>query len=120
MWRRKSESTQKEIPMAMTDYLLPEFDQEMANTRKVLERVPDDKLGWRPHPKSSTMGALATHVAQLPGWMVESIKRDELDLAPEGKEYQPPKEVQSREELLSRFDAAVKAGRAALAGATDA
>ena len=106
--------------MPMIDALLPEFDMEMANTRKVLERVPDEKLGWKPHPKSFTMGALATHLAQLPGWMVESINRDELDLEPEGKPYEPPKEVQSREELLSRFDASVKAGRAALAGATDA
>jgi len=106
--------------MAMIDALLPEFDMEMANTRKVLERVPDEKLGWRPHPKSWTMGALATHLAQLPGWMVETINRDELDLEPEGKPYEPPKEVQSREDLLARFDASVKAGRAALAGATDA
>ncbi len=65
-------------------------------------------------------GALVTHLAQLPGWMVETINRDELDLEPEGKPYEPPKEVQSREELLSRFDSGVKAGRAALAGATDA
>jgi len=106
--------------MPMIDALLPEFDMEMANTRKVLERVPDDKLAWRPHPKSFTMGALATHLAQLPGWMVETFNRNELDLEPEGKPYEPPKEAQSREELLSRFDASVKAGRAALAGATDA
>ena len=106
--------------MPMIDALLPEFDMEMANTRKVLERVPDEKLDWRPHPKSFTMGALATHLAQVPGWLVEAINRDALDLEPEGKPYEPPKEVQSREELLTRFDAGVKAGRAALAGATDA
>ena len=59
--------------MPMIDALLPEFDMEMANTRKVLERVPEDKLGWRPHPKSFTMGALATHLAMVPGWMVVLI-----------------------------------------------
>jgi uncharacterized damage-inducible protein DinB len=106
--------------MPMIDALLPEFDHEMANTRRVLERVPDDKLDWRPHPKSSTMGALATHLATLPAWTVETFGRDELDIVPDGKEYQPPQEAQSREELLSRFDAAVTAGRAALASATDA
>src|SRR5262245_27526179 len=106
--------------MPMSDYLLPEFDQEMANTRRVLERVPEDKMGWRPHPKSWTMASLATHVATLPSWTVETFNRDELDIEPEGKPYEPPKEAQSREELRSRFDASVKAGRAALAGATDA
>ena len=105
--------------MAMIDALLPEFDAEMANTRKVLERVPEDRLDWRPHPKSSTMGALATHVATLPGWTVETFKRDTLDIRPDGKEYVPPAEARSKNELLSRFDAAVAAGRAALAAASD-
>lgn len=107
--------------MAIIDALLPEFDQEMANTRRVLERVPDDRLDWRPHPKSSTMGALATHLAMLPGWTVETLHRDELDLMPVGKEPPPrPEEAKSREELLSRFDVAVGGARAALAEATDA
>jgi uncharacterized damage-inducible protein DinB len=106
--------------MPMTDAFLPEFDMEMANTRKVLDRVPEDKLDWRPHPKSSTLGALATHVATLPGWTVETFGRDELDIVPDGKEYQPPQEARSREELLARFDAGVTAGRAALASASDA
>jgi len=106
--------------MPMSDAFLPEFDHEMANTRRVLERVPEDKLSWRPHPKSSTMGALATHVATLPGWTVETFGRDELDIVPDGKEFVPPKEVESRQELLSRFDEAVAKGRAALASASDA
>jgi uncharacterized damage-inducible protein DinB len=105
--------------MPMNAALLPEFDQEMANTRKVLERVPDDRLDWRPHPKSFTMGALATHLATLPSWMVETFKQDTLDIRPDGKDYVPPPEARSNGELLSRFDAAVVAGRAALAAATD-
>jgi uncharacterized damage-inducible protein DinB len=105
--------------MPMNAALLPEFDQEMANTRKVLERVPDDRLDWRPHPKSSTMGALATHLATLPAWTVEAFNRDTLDIKPDGKDYVPPQEARSTGELLSRFDAAVAAGRAALAAATD-
>lgn len=106
--------------MPMTDAFLPEFDQEMASTRRVLERVPEEKLDWRPHPKSFTLGALATHLVTLPAWAVEAFGRDELDIVPDGKEYVPPKVVESREELLSRFDEGVTKGRAALAGATDA
>jgi DinB superfamily len=51
--------------MTYAEILLPEFDQEMANTRKVLERIPDDRLDWRPHPKSQTIGWNANHVADL-------------------------------------------------------
>jgi hypothetical protein len=54
--------------MTLREALLAEFDQEMANTRKSLERVPDDRLEWRPHPKSSSLGRLATHLAEIPAW----------------------------------------------------
>src|ERR1022692_1192793 len=53
--------------MPMSQALLPEFDHEMANTRKALERVPEEKFGWKPHEKSMTLGRLATHVAELTG-----------------------------------------------------
>lgn len=105
--------------MPMIDALLPEFDQEMANTRKVLERVPDDRLDWRPHPKSWTMGALATHVATLPSWTVMTFQHDELDMAPDGKPLPPPEQAKSTQELLARFDAAVTTARAVLAAASD-
>jgi uncharacterized damage-inducible protein DinB len=104
----------------MTDALLPEFDHEMVNTRRVLERVPDDRLDWRPHPKSWAMGALATHVATLPSWTVETFNREELDLMPGGKEAPKAPEAKSQAELLSRFDDNVAKARAALSGATDA
>jgi uncharacterized damage-inducible protein DinB len=105
--------------MAMKDALLPEFDQEMANTRKSLERVPEDKLGWKPHPKSGTMGWLATHVASLPSWATETMANDSLDLAPNGVPHAPTVPAKSREELLALFDKNVAAGRAAIAGASD-
>ena len=54
--------------MTISDMLLPEFDQEMANTRKLLERVPNDKWDYKPHPKSMPLGRLAAHVAELPFW----------------------------------------------------
>jgi uncharacterized damage-inducible protein DinB len=106
--------------MPIIDALLPEFDHEMANTRKVLERIPVDRLDWRPHPKSWTMGALATHVATLPTWTVETFGRNELDIMPGGKAPEPQAPVQSREELLTKFDSAVAAARGAIASASDA
>ena len=65
--------------------LLPEFDHEMAGTRKTLERVPEDRLGWRPHAKSMTLGGLASHLANLPSWIGHTVERDCLDLAPVGQ-----------------------------------
>jgi uncharacterized damage-inducible protein DinB len=106
--------------MPMIDALLPEFEHEMANTRRVLERVPDNRLDWRPHPKSWTMGALATHVATLPSWTVETLNRSELDLNPGGQPAPRTPEAKSREELLERFDGHVAAARSALASTTDA
>ena len=70
--------------MKITDALLPEFDQEMTNTRKTLERVPDDKLDWKPHPKSFAMGSLATHIVNMLGWTVDTIQKDSFDIAPPG------------------------------------
>lgn len=105
--------------MAIRDGLLPEFDQEMANTRRTLERVPDDKLTWKPHPKSGAMGWLAGHVAQLPSWAGIAIAQDSLDLEPDGKPTTPPPPPKSRQEILEMFDKSVAAGRAAIAGASD-
>ena len=105
--------------MAIRDGLLPEFDQEMANTRRTLERVPDDKLTWKPHPKSGAMGWLAGHVAQLPSWAGMAVGQDSLDLEPDGKPTTPPPPPKSRQEILEMFDKSVAAGRAAIAGASD-
>ena len=62
--------------MPLAELLLPEFDEEMAATRRVLERVPDGKASWKPHPKSMTLGRLATLVAELPGWVVNVLALD--------------------------------------------
>ncbi len=64
----------------MTDPILAELDQEAATTRRVLERVPGDKLGWRPHPKSMSLGQLALHVATTPGQGAAILSQDELEL----------------------------------------
>ena len=102
--------------MPLIDALLPEYDAEMANTRRVLERVPDDRFGWKPHQKSMSMGDLAAHVAQLPTWGVFTMGRSELDLA--GPFERPA--IASRQDLLKAFDENVAAARALLVGKTDA
>ncbi len=103
--------------MRISDTLLPEFDQEMANTRKTLERVPDDRFDWTPHPRSTTLGGLATHLANIPTWAVHALEKDSIDIAPVG---QPPLRVEparSRQEVLNRFDDAVRRARAAISQA---
>ncbi|HEX6625808.1 MAG TPA: DinB family protein [Pyrinomonadaceae bacterium] len=100
--------------MGLSEALLPEFDHEMATTRKTLERVPGEKFDWKPHEKSTTLGALATHLANLPSWVGHTIDKDELD--------QPPLRIppaHTRDEVLAAFDRNVAAARAALAGASD-
>jgi uncharacterized damage-inducible protein DinB len=102
--------------MSIVDSLLPEFDHEMTTTRRLLERVPEDRLDWKPHAKSTTLGGLATHLATLPVWGAMTVNQTELELA-----GTPPTEpLKSRAELLARFDANVAATRTALAGKSDA
>src|SRR6516165_1004982 len=97
--------------MTYSEILLPEFDQEMAQTRKVLERIPEDKLEWRPHPKSNTIGWNANHLADLPNWLVQTLATSSLDIAPvDGERYPFPK-LTNRQEILSLFDRNVAAAR---------
>src|SRR6266567_416102 len=86
--------------MKISDALLPEFDQEMANTRKTLERIPEDKLGWKPHEKSMTLGRLAGHVAEMPGWAPPTISQDSLDIAPADSPSQQGLTATSRDQAL--------------------
>ena len=66
--------------MRICEAVLPEFDQEMSNTRKTLERIPEDKLSWKPHDKSMTLGRLAGHIVELVGWANTSITTDSLNV----------------------------------------
>src|SRR5881396_3293577 len=70
--------------MPISKMILPEFDHEMVNTRKTLERVPDEKFSWKPHEKSMTLGGLSNHLANIPSWTAQTFDRDELDIAPPG------------------------------------
>lgn len=105
--------------MSISQMLLPEFDQEMANTRKILELLPEGKSDWRPHEKSMTLGRLAGHVAELPGWAVNTIRMESLDLTPGGVQTYQPFIATSAKDTLATFDKNVAEAREAIAGATD-
>ena len=105
--------------MSISASLLPEFDVEMWKTRKTLERVPEDKLDFRPHAKSMTMGGLATHIANMLGWAKITIEQDSFDYAPPGSEPYHEEPITSRAELLAKYDEALAATRAALAAVSD-
>jgi uncharacterized damage-inducible protein DinB len=92
---------------------LPEFDREMAQTRVVLERIPEDCLAWRPHPRSWTLAELATHVAWIGSWIPLTARQAELDLASTATPPSP-KPVNSRAGLLALFDGMLEPGRQAL------
>lgn len=97
--------------MSIAESLLPEFDMEMAGTRRCLERVPDDKLDWKAHEKSNSMGWVANHLAEIPGWVEGTLTDDVWDLNPEGGEpYQSPN-LGSTQEILDLFDASVAEAR---------
>ena len=101
--------------MAINQALLPEFDQEMAITRKALERVPDDKFGWKPHGKSGTLAWLAGHVATLPQLATWAITQDSVDMASAPR----PPQAKNRAELLAAFDKTSAEARKAISSATD-
>ena len=105
--------------MSLSQSLLPEFDHEMANTRKVLERIPEDKLNWKVHEKSNTIGWVGMHLAEIPGWADVTLNQDFLDVAPVGGEPYRTPPATSRQEILDRFDKNVAAARAAIAAASD-
>ena len=105
--------------MAISQALLPEFDMEMANTRKTLERVPDGKFDWKPHEKSMTMGKLAVHIASIPTWGKMVFETPSLDVNPPGGEPIKQPKLETRAELLTFFDKHVPEARAALAAADD-
>lgn len=98
-----------------SDTLLPEFEQEMATTRRVIERVPDDDPAWKPHAKSFSVAHLAQLLAWMPGWIGQTLTSRELDLA-SGGGYSD----QSTEDLLKLFDENVLHSRKAVAAATPA
>jgi len=106
--------------MSIAESFLWEFDNEMNITRSVLERVPEQDAAWQPHPKSSTLGFLAAHIANLPRWASGTVEHDQVDVSLPSSEgfRQPP--FDSTSALLERFDRNVEAARKAVSGADDA
>jgi uncharacterized damage-inducible protein DinB len=105
--------------MAIRDLIIPEFDHEMALTRKTLERVPEGKPDWRPHDKSMSLGRLAGHIAELPGLGSAALDTDSFDIAPPGSAPRSPNVMSSRRQVLEMFDKNVASARASLSKATD-
>jgi len=99
--------------------LLPEFDHEIANTRKTLERVPEANPDFRPHPKSMPLARLAGHLAEIPVWAAMTLSQDEIDVSPANGQQFEPQIMKSRKDLLAKFDQDVKNARAALASTSD-
>ncbi len=101
--------------MSIAASLLPEFDQEMATTRRLLERVPNDRGRWKPHPKSFALGHLAQLVSWMPGWIANTLRETELNLA-----TAPGYSFETTETLLRGFDKNVREAREALRSSKDA
>jgi uncharacterized damage-inducible protein DinB len=100
--------------MSIADRLLPEFEQEMKTTRRVLERVPEDRGDWKPHPKSFSLAHLAQLVSWMPGWIAQTLTETSLDLKTAGKYSN-----ESTATLLAGFDDAVSRTREAIRNAKD-
>ncbi len=99
--------------MPLLDALLPDVDREMGATRRLLERVPADRLGWRPHEKSMSLGQLAAHLAGIPRWGTLALQTSEYDMA----EEPAPAAPSSPEAILAIFDGHAQAMRGHLAHA---
>lgn len=100
----------------MIEMFLKEMEQEAQTTRKMLQRVPDEKYDWQPHKKSMTLQRLATHVAELPSWVAMAIDTDEINFAPD--EY-VPKLVKNNKELLALLEKSLAEGKASLEKSKD-
>jgi len=106
--------------MTLSEMLLLDFDQEMANTRRTLERVPVEKPGWKPHEKSMSLGRLAQHVAELPSWAIFTIGQDSLDILPWVLRPISRRRPRPRGKSCSEtFDKHASDARTAIAGAND-
>jgi uncharacterized damage-inducible protein DinB len=97
--------------MEMIKVFLKELDSEAAITRKMLDRIPNDKYDWQPHPKSMTIRHLANHIAELPGWITMAINTDELDFAAQAY---APEQISDTKELIGLFNEKVEEAKETL------
>jgi uncharacterized damage-inducible protein DinB len=106
--------------MSIAESMLPEFDHETATTRMLLERVPEHKADWKPHPKSMSLGQLAMHIATIPAWSPVTLRQTSFDTNPPGGQKYTPPVFESIAHMLRRYDEGVGAARAMLAATSDA
>jgi uncharacterized damage-inducible protein DinB len=104
--------------MNLTDLFLAELDREVAATRRVLERVPEGRADWRPHPRSMALGRLSALVAGMPGWIAMMIHTDEFDFAPEGKPADST-QLETAADLLALLETSTAKARQALLDTDD-
>src|SRR5262245_45117011 len=107
------------MPKKMTELFLEELEAEIPATRKALERVPEGRNDWRPHPKSMPLGYLAALVATMPSWVDMTVNQDELDINPPDRKDRPSIEAKTTGELLKMFDDSIAKARKALQNTTD-
>lgn len=97
--------------MELIPLFLTELEQEAKTTRKMLERIPDDKYDWRPHGKSMTVRQLATHIANLPTWVTMALTTNGLDFA--ANPYQEDV-IDNTTELMSYMETCLANGKSEL------
>jgi uncharacterized damage-inducible protein DinB len=102
--------------MTILQSFAKELEREAIATRKMLERVPDNKYNWKPHEKSMTLQRLATHVAEIPSWIGLALNTNELDFASQGFE---PVNVYNTSLLVDYFEKNLEEGKNELARAKD-
>lgn len=103
--------------MSLIDALLPEFDREMGLTRRALDRVPDGKFDWKPHPTSMTLGRLAEHLTEMPLWATTTLTQSVIEASTQRPaDYKAPA---TRAQVLALFDSGLKTARASLVNKTD-
>ena len=105
--------------MSLSASILPQFDHIIEKTRLHIEAIPDDKLGWKPHEKSYSIGELGSHLANLPQWVVATLGQDELDIAPAEGAPPPQPEYGSSAEMVAALEQNAAAARTAIEGMTD-
>jgi uncharacterized damage-inducible protein DinB len=105
--------------MRLSESLLSELNEESKGTRRILERVPEDRLDWRPHPKSMTLGELATHLANVASWTSLAMRQESFDMEPPGETPPRQEALRSRQAILALFDRNLAAARDALSAASD-
>jgi uncharacterized damage-inducible protein DinB len=107
---------QEKAPMTTFQPMLEEFREEAAITKRVLDRVPTAKLGWRPHPKSMSLGQLAIHIATVPGSLAKITQQPSFDVSQGSFEPPQPKDMQ---EIHAAFEQTVREAEECLAALTE-